>query len=77
VQNLQAAVESCSGRAIQPASCWSTHGQFPLVELINALPAGGAQSVEAPVAADAGQTPTARAVRAHAAATDVLAAAMA
>jgi sugar phosphate isomerase/epimerase len=52
-------------------------GQFPLVELINALPAGGALSVEAPVAAYAGETPAARAMRAHAAATDVLAAAMA
>jgi sugar phosphate isomerase/epimerase len=50
-------------------------GQFPLVELIKALPAGGALSVESPVAAHAEKSPTARAQLAFAGATRVLAAA--
>lgn len=50
-------------------------GQFPLADLINALPKGVALSVEAPVTADSGATPTERAKRAYAAANRVLAAA--
>lgn len=50
-------------------------GEFPLAELVAALPAGGALSVEAPVAALAGQPPAERAQRARAAANRVLAAA--
>ena len=50
-------------------------GAFPLVELVNALPSGGALSVEAPVAAYADVSPTERAQRAYAAINRVLAAA--
>jgi sugar phosphate isomerase/epimerase len=50
-------------------------GEFPLVELINALPADGALSVEAPVAAHVHSSPAERARLAHAAAHRVLAAA--
>jgi len=49
-------------------------GEFPLTELIAALPAGGALSVEAPVAALAGLPPVERAHRARAAAKRVLSA---
>ena len=47
-------------------------GRFPLVNLVAALPAGGALSVEAPVAARAGLPPVERARRARAAADRVL-----
>ena len=50
-------------------------GELPLVDLINALPTGGALSVEAPVAALTGSSPAERAKRAYAAANRVLAAA--
>lgn len=47
-------------------------GQFPLAELIHALPPGGALSVEAPVAACVGKSPAQRAQLAHNAAARVL-----
>ncbi|HEY7813054.1 MAG TPA: TIM barrel protein [Nakamurella sp.] len=50
-------------------------GEFGLTELVAALPAGGALSVEAPVAALAGLPPVERARRARAAADRVLSAA--
>lgn len=65
----QARVESRTGRLL-PGD-----GEFPLAELVAALPAGGTLSVEAPVAALAGQPPVERARRARAAADRVLAAA--
>jgi len=49
-------------------------GQFPLAELVRALPAGGALSVESPVKAHANASPGARAQQALAGATRVLAA---
>lgn len=48
-------------------------GQFPLTELVGALPPGGALSVEAPVAALAGLSPVDRARRARSAADRLLA----
>jgi sugar phosphate isomerase/epimerase len=56
-----ARTESRSGRLL-PGD-----GEFPLAELVAALPAGGALSVEAPVAALAGLSPIERAHRARAA----------
>lgn len=65
----QARAESRTGRLL-PGD-----GQFPLTELVAALPAGGALSVEAPVAATAALPPIERARRARAAAGRVLASA--
>ncbi len=64
-----ARIESRTGRLL-PGD-----GEFPLVELLAALPAGGSVSVEAPVAALAGLPPVERARRARAAADRVLSAA--
>lgn len=62
-----ARVESRTGRLL-PGD-----GEFPLVELLRALPAGGALSVEAPVVALAGLAAPERARQARAAADRVLA----
>ena len=52
------------------------HGQLPLTELVAAFPAGGALSVEAPVAAMAGRSVAERAARAFAAASKLIATTM-
>jgi sugar phosphate isomerase/epimerase len=62
----EARIESRTGRLL-PGD-----GEFPLAELIEALPAGGALSVESPVAALAGLAAVERARRARAAADMVL-----
>jgi sugar phosphate isomerase/epimerase len=62
----QARIESRSGRLL-PGD-----GEFPLAELVAALPADSALSVEAPVAALAGLSPVERARRARAAVSRLL-----
>jgi sugar phosphate isomerase/epimerase len=66
----EARMESRTGRLL-PGD-----GEFPLAHLVAALPAGGALSVEAPVASLAGLPPAERARRARAAADRLLAGAL-
>lgn len=62
-----ARVESRTGRM------FPGDGGLPLIDLVGALPPGGALSVEAPVAACSTMSPIARAARAYTAAARVLA----